>query len=191
MIILFFEDEDWSYAPTFYDQQTADLLLENLLKELPFKQHYVKVWNKTLPEPRLSSFHSQLSDGYEYANSKREVNRFARTLELIRKDVSKFLDIEFNGVLCNWYENGEKNIGWHSDSESGMDIHHIASISLGATRKFRLRSKETKEQFEYALPHGSLIYMHSDCQKKYKHCVPKEKKIIEGRLNLTFRVMKQ
>lgn len=186
--MLSFEDDDWTFIPEFYSKEDAISLYKRLVDELPFIQHSVEVWGKVYPERRLSSFHSKNGVGYKYSRSKREVNPFTLTLEKIRKDVSKFLGVEFDAVLCNFYRDGNDCIGWHSDSEKELQIDHIASLSFGATRKFRLKSNASLEEFQ--LESGSLIYMHHNCQTKYKHCVPVEKKVKDARINLTFRIMK-
>lgn len=96
--------------------------------------------------------------------------------------------IEFNGVHCNLYKNGQDYIGYHSDDESSM-APWIASLSFGATRQFVLQNKETKEKMCYMLESGSLLLMGPGCQQNWKHCVPKTKKVRSGRINLTFRVV--
>ncbi len=72
-------------------------------------------------------------------------------------------------------------------------VYPIASVSLGAERKFCLRHKEWKkredvEKVEYRLANGSLVVMRGDTQQYWKHAVPKMKKCKEGRINLTFRI---
>ncbi len=52
----------------------------------------------------------------------------------------------FNGALINWYENGEHYIGWHSDSEAQLVKNEpIYTISLGATRTFKIKGKNGKK----------------------------------------------
>jgi alkylated DNA repair dioxygenase AlkB len=95
----------------------------------------------------------------------------------------------FNGVLLNLYRNGLDTIGYHSDNEIDLTPNSvIASVSLGATRKFQLKSKRDKTQkIELDLPHGSLILMYGHCQHDWVHGVPRDKNVQEARINLTFR----
>ena len=65
----------------------------------------------------------------------------------------------------------------------------IASLSLGATRKFAFKHKESKEKREMWLEHGQLIVMHGETQKHWLHTILKSTRIQEPRINLTFRVM--
>ena len=63
----------------------------------------------------------------------------------------------------------------------------IASLSLGATRKFQIRKKTGGEITNYWLEHGSLLVMHPGCQESWKHQVPKTNSPVGQRVNLTFR----
>ena len=48
--------------------------------------------------------------------------------------------------LFNWYKNGSQKMGWHSDNESELGYNpQIASLSLGAERRFDLKHKKNKE----------------------------------------------
>ena len=78
-------------------------------------------------------------------------------------------------------------MGWHSDDEKGLDST-IVSISLGSQRRFCFRHKKQKElKKEYQLKHGSILIMKNNTQKEWKHSLPKQMKITEKRINLTFR----
>tara|TARA_B100000780_G_scaffold221487_1_gene160566 strand:- start:1959 stop:3473 length:1515 start_codon:yes stop_codon:yes gene_type:complete len=97
--------------------------------------------------------------------------------------------IEFNVCLLNMYENGQQAIGWHADREEIGRSTPIASISLGAARRFLIKSKtgSKNDSSEIKLEHGSLTIMENICQHEYLHSVPKEKNVTKGRINLTFR----
>ena len=92
----------------------------------------------------------------------------------------------YNAVLCNLYRNGNDSVGLHADAEPEMGPL-IASVSLGAERLFRLKRQNGAVAFAQRLPHGSLLIMAGRTQKNFKHEVPKEPKINEPRINLTFR----
>jgi alkylated DNA repair dioxygenase AlkB len=92
--------------------------------------------------------------------------------------------------LANYYVNGKKSIGYHSDNEEKGDIECIASISLGAERIFSFRSKATNSISRIKLSNGSLLVMDKGCQDNYDHCLVQDKSITNGRLNLTFRSFK-
>jgi alkylated DNA repair dioxygenase AlkB len=89
-------------------------------------------------------------------------------------------------VLCNLYRDGNDSVGLHADAEPEMGPV-IASVSLGAERLFRLKRKGGTVAFWQRLPHGSLFIMAGNTQKTFRHEVPKERGVIQSRLNLTFR----
>ena len=80
-------------------------------------------------------------------------------------------------------------MGWHSDDEIELgDAPTIASLSLGASRRFLLRNKRDHSfQQTFELNHGSLLIMAGETQQYWQHCVPKTRKVTEPRINLTFR----
>jgi alkylated DNA repair dioxygenase AlkB len=185
-----------TYYPTFLEnpQEWFSKLQEEL--EPFLGQHTILVYNKELPEPRLGAFFSHDgSSGYTYSKRRRPTYKVqdCPTLERMRQLVSEKLGVEFNSCLCNWYRNGKDCIGWHSDDEKDLKTSDIASVSLGAVRDFYMRPKGTTRgrSHEYKLASGSLFYMFGDCQKRYQHTVPKRAKVIEPRLNITFRVKKK
>ena len=99
---------------------------------------------------------------------------------------------KFNVCLVNSYDNGKDYIGWHADNEEKGSTYCIASISLGAVRKFSFlyRNKELggePERISVDLGHGSLLLMKHPCQDKYLHALLSDKKIKTKRINLTFR----
>ena len=101
----------------------------------------------------------------------------------------------FNAVFLNWYDDGEHYIGWHSDDETQLFKNErgetlVFSISLGQERLFKIRSKSSKETKEVKLANKSCLLMGGLCQTNYKHCVPKQKRVTRGRINLTFRIFK-
>lgn len=100
-----------------------------------------------------------------------------------------FTGERFNAALVNLYVNGSHSVGWHADDEPGVGSV-IASVSLGATRTFRLRrNADTSDQIAVELVDGSLLVMAGDTQREWKHSLPKRKNVREPRINVTFRQM--
>jgi alkylated DNA repair dioxygenase AlkB len=82
-------------------------------------------------------------------------------------------------------------MGWHSDDEKELGKNPIiASLSLGAVRNFQLKHKtDSALKYALALEHGSLLIMKGSTQEFWKHQLPKTKKEISPRINLTFRTI--
>jgi alkylated DNA repair dioxygenase AlkB len=94
----------------------------------------------------------------------------------------------FNSVLANLYRDGRDSVGWHSDDEPALGAEPvIASVSLGVARMFYMKHKSEKADWKILLTRGSLLLMKSATQRYWKHALPKDKKIQEPRINLTFR----
>uniref|UniRef100_K3WHX5 Fe2OG dioxygenase domain-containing protein n=1 Tax=Globisporangium ultimum (strain ATCC 200006 / CBS 805.95 / DAOM BR144) TaxID=431595 RepID=K3WHX5_GLOUD len=104
-----------------------------------------------------------------------------------------------NGVLLNWYADGDHYIGPHSDSVGALYKHSpVFSLSLGATRRFVFTAKTGKsstandrngavQRLELALQSGDLIVMGGMTQQTHKHALPKMKNCIEKRVSITLR----
>lgn len=108
------------------------------------------------------------------------------------EDYTKF---SYDYVLVHIYTSGKASIAWHNDKEALNSA--VTSVSLGATRKFRLKElgRRVGWDVEISLENGDLLWMHGpdtdtgrpSCQRVYCHTVPVEKNINEPRINLTFR----
>ncbi|MFZ0510672.1 MAG: alpha-ketoglutarate-dependent dioxygenase AlkB [Candidatus Nitrosopolaris sp.] len=104
--------------------------------------------------------------------------------------VEKLTETKFNSCLLNLYHNGNEGIAWHSDDEKSLEKNStIASLSLGAERKFSFKHKQTKQTISLVLEHGSLLIMKDATQTNWLHSLPKSKKITGPRINLIFRTM--
>jgi len=87
------------------------------------------------------------------------------------------------------YRDGTDSNGWHSDDEKELGTDPIiASVSLGAIRKFQLRHKKDKTlRHTLELENGSLLVMKGNTQHCWQHQIPKTKQVTQPRINLTFR----
>ena len=114
---------------------------------------------------------------------------WTRTIAKLRDDLAALVGVRFNSVLANLYRDGRDSVGWHSDDEPELGATPvIASLSFGATRTFRLRSRATRESaLSIELAHGSLLVMAGDTQRLYQHALPKRAGVMRPRINLTFR----
>jgi alkylated DNA repair dioxygenase AlkB len=100
--------------------------------------------------------------------------------------------VSFNAVLLNAYRSGADGMGWHRDNEpelGGQPV--IASVSLGAVRRFSIRTYGEKKRWDISLEPGSLLWMYGESQTIFEHSVPKTAKQVEPRINLTFRLVYQ
>jgi len=87
-----------------------------------------------------------------------------------------------NFVLINFYRNGGDYMGWHADDERGL-ADRVASVSLGATRRFLLRPPGRNRSLGLDLEPGSLLLLDGSV----RHSLPRTRKPVGERVNLTFR----
>jgi alkylated DNA repair dioxygenase AlkB len=173
--------------PDFIDHESADSVFEQLRDTTPWEEQHLAMFGDIVAEPRLSSWHS---DGipYAYSGVTRTPRPFTPLLRQLGDRCTDFCGAPFNSVLVNHYRNGDDHLGWHSDNEivNGPEPV-IASVSLGAERRFDFRHNETSRVVKVLLPHGSLLVMSGLSQKCWQHRIAKESGSVGARINLTFR----
>lgn len=109
-------------------------------------------------------------------------------LAKIMEDVKRNTGLIFNAILVNEYTNGNDYISAHSDDERGLRCKDVVGMSLGATRKFRIRHKLSKKiAMDIDMGHGDVVWMKPQFQKLYTHEIPVQKKVKNARISLTFR----
>lgn len=166
----------------------ADGLQRSLQSEVPFEARAIKLFGREVMQPRLVAWVGDPSAVYTYSGVRHEPLPWTPTLRALRDDLEARTGLAFNGVLCNLYRDGRDSMALHSDSEPELGPDPIvASLSLGATRRFQLRHRTDDHKLELASTHGSLLLMRGTTQRFYRHAVPKEPAITAPRINLTFR----
>ncbi len=160
---------------------------------LPYYQGQIKMYGKTVKEPRLKVIYGLDNNLYKYSGSATQKLPFPPELEVLRAALSKFCDTNFDSLLINYYPDGNSSIGMHSDKEVIADSL-IVSISLGAVRKFKISCTKyapiQHQDVEIELPHGSIFIMGRNFQRCYKHGIDKDPSVRDPRYNLTYRVTK-
>lgn len=174
--------------PWVLGDDDAGGVFSRLMQEVAWESRTITVFGKRHPEPRLSAWYGDDGARYSYSGIDLEPSAWTPTLTRLRALCEQVSGASYNSVLCNLYRDGNDKMGWHSDDEPALGAEPtIASLSVGATRRFRLRHRGTREVVECALDTGSLLVMSGLSQKCWMHEVPRQKKIVEPRINLTFR----
>lgn len=178
--------------PDFLGVAEADVLLERSLA-LDWQQNRIRMFNRWIPLPRLEIMFGDSADyRYLYSGSVELVARSweeAPFLRELRDRLEVFTGYRYQLAFGNQYRSGRDHMGYHSDDEPSLGVKPaIASISLGATRVFKLRSRFGKAKpVSYELTHGSLVVMEPGCQEAYQHAVMKTARDVGVRVNWTFR----
>ena len=177
-----------SYDPDWLDPAAASTLFGALRDGLPWERHRITVYGRNLEAPRLSCWIGDEDAAYTYSGTRFQPNPWPAALLPVRQRLANELDGAFNSVLANRYRDGRDCMGWHSDNEASLGPKPvIASVSLGASRRFVLKHRQGAPKIELALPHGSLLVMAGETQTHYQHALPRTAKPVGERINLTFR----
>lgn len=136
-------------------------------------------------QPRLTATYGDEGVTYRYSGTINVALPWTPTLLEIRKKIEA-VQGRYNYCLLNRYRSGQDSMGMHADDELEMG-NVIGSLSLGATRTFRIKHNKTKETMSFPVGHGTLIIMAGTMQQFWKHEIPKTKQPVEERINLTYR----
>ena len=180
-----------TYISDFLSPEIANRYFQIFLKELNWQQHDITIFGKRIPQPRLTALYAINDLSYSYSNLTLIPKKFTPELLEIQQKLKIHTGEDFTHCLANFYRDGNDSMGWHSDDEKALGKDPvIASVSLGGERNFQLKHKNIKdERFKLDLEHGSLLLMSGSTQHFWKHQLPKTKKQVAPRINLTFRTI--
>ncbi|TAM15681.1 MAG: alpha-ketoglutarate-dependent dioxygenase AlkB [Rhodanobacter sp.] len=173
----------------------ADALMDRLLADIPWESHRLRLFGREVASPRLSCWIGDPGATYTYSGSRFEPRAWPAALAALRERIEQACGGHFDSVLANLYRDGNDSMGWHSDDEPELGPQPlVASLSLGAERRFRFRRRRARgeptrpgDTLKLLLPHGSLLRMAGDTQRLYRHDLPKMRTVVAPRINLTFR----
>jgi alkylated DNA repair dioxygenase AlkB len=188
--IVLARDGTVTYEPGFLDAEAADRVYAALAEEAAWKQESIVMFGRRVPLPRLTAWHGEPEAVYGYSGLRNVPQPWTPQLSALRERLADRLGVRFNSVLLNWYRGGGDAMGWHADDEPELGREpSIASLSLGATRTFELEHRTDRERIAVPLEHGSLLVMAGQTQHRWRHRVPKQRRVEGGRINLTFRTV--
>lgn len=212
-IVIDIPDGRLYYAPAYFDVAFSDQTLQDLLAcdgidalhhdwhdtdlsnvdftHIQWQQDSVRMFGKTHDLPRLSAWYGDDDRPYTYSGITLQPKPWNDLLIKLRDALLPVCKRRFNSVLLNWYRTGSDHISWHTDAEPELGQHPlIASVNFGATRRFLLRRcDDHRDKLEIPLHHGSVLVMAGALQHHWQHSVPKQKKVKDNRVNLTFRTI--
>ncbi len=166
-------------------------LFQSLLHDVPWQQHVLKVYGRSIAAPRLSAWYGDPGASYSYSGVRLEPLSWTPSLLEIKSVVEALAATTFNSALLNLYRDGRDSVGWHSDAEPELGRNPvIASLSLGAVRRFMFRHKKRAMRISLDLEPGSVLLMRGPTQHYWRHQLPKTRKLVGKRINLTFRIIR-
>jgi alkylated DNA repair dioxygenase AlkB len=174
------------------NQEQSDKYLRYFLENLAWENDEVFLHGKYFKTDRKIAWYGDAEFGYQYSGTIKQAKVWNAGLFRLKEFIEQQVGHTFNSCLANLYENGTQGMSWHSDNEKALMPHGayetvIASLSFGASRKFSFKHKTKDLKIETLLHSGQLIVMRGMTQKYWKHALMKSSKIVEPRINLTFR----
>jgi alkylated DNA repair dioxygenase AlkB len=175
--------------PAAFDANGASDLFDELRRQIDWRQEEILMFGRRVPVPRRVAWHGDPGASYTYSGTEHQPLPWTLTLERVRARVAGLTGVDFNAVLLNLYRDGRDGMGWHADDEPELGRNPvIASVSLGATRRFCLRHRRRRDlRVDVPLAHGSLLLMSGATQHHWVHALPKTAAAVGERINLTFR----
>ncbi|WP_411872043.1 alpha-ketoglutarate-dependent dioxygenase AlkB family protein [Vulcanococcus limneticus] len=175
--------------------EDADRWLALLLEQVPWKQDQITLFGRTHPLPRLTCWMGDPGCHYTYSGVRNPIEAWSPAVQELKDRVETAVGCRFNSLLLNLYRNGDDKLDWHADDEPELAAEApIASLSLGASRCFRLKPRRAGEERETPLSlelgHGDLLVMDPPTQRHWLHQVPARRRVQKPRVNLTFRVIR-
>lgn len=171
-----------------FSADERDALFQTLSRDISWERHVITLYGRPVAVPRLSAWYGDPGAVYRYSGIRLEPLPWTPPLQAIKDKVETLAAARFNSALLNLYRDGQDSVGWHSDDESELGRDPvIASVSFGATRRFILRHKKRRLQWDMELANGSVLIMAGATQHHWRHQLPKTRQPVGPRINLTFR----
>lgn len=168
----------------------AERYFDALLANVPWKNDEAVIFGKRIIMARQVAWYGDSDYSYAYSGTTKRALLWNAELFTLKGIVERISGSRFNSCLLNLYHDGSEGMAWHSDDEKSLGNNTaIASLSLGAARKFSFKHKRTLETVSLILEDGSLLVMRDATQTHWLHRLPKSKKVTAPRINLTFRTI--
>ena len=179
-----------NYYGRILNSDQANDYYHRLLTTVAWQHDEVVIFGKRIVTRRKVAWYGNRDYSYTYSHTTKQALAWTSELRELKAMVEERAQCSFNSCLLNLYHSGEEGMGWHSDDERALgDDSTIASLSLGAERKFSFKHKQDKRTVSLPLEHGSLLVMKGPTQGCWQHALPKTKKVRHPRINLTFRTI--
>lgn len=172
------------------NRQECNFYYQKLWDEIPWENDQAIVFGKHYITKRKVAWFGDKEYNYTYSGVTKQAHVWTQELLELKSLVEKLSGTTYNSCLLNLYHDGSEGMAWHSDGEKTLlEKGTIASLTLGAERKFSFKHKETKQRVDIILKNGSLLLMKGETQKNWLHRLPPTKKVHSPRINLTFRTI--
>lgn len=179
-----------NYHGVVLNKSQSDFYYQQLLDKINWKNDEAIIFGKKIITKRKVAWYGESEYSYTYSKVTKTANIWIKELLELKEIIEKESNETYNSCLLNLYHSGEEGMAYHSDGEKMLRKNGaIASLSLGAERKFSFKHKENKQRIDIVLERGSLLVMKAGTQTNWLHRLPPTKKVNSPRINLTFRTI--
>ena len=179
-----------NYHGIILDKKQCEFYYQKLMATINFKNDEAIIFGKKIRTKRKVAWYGESEYSYTYSKITKTANIFTKELLELKEIVEQESGETYNSCLLNLYHSGDEGMAYHSDGEKMLKKNGaIASLSLGADRKFSFKHKENKQRIDIILEKGSLLVMKKGTQTNWLHRLPPTKKVNSPRINLTFRTI--
>lgn len=179
-----------NYHGLILDKKQCAFFYQKLMETIQFKNDEAIIFGKKIITKRKVAWYGESEYSYTYSKVTKTANIFTKELLELKNIVEMETGETFNSCLLNLYHSGAEGMAYHSDGEKMLKKDGaIASLSLGAERKFSFKHKKNKQRIDVVLENGSLLVMKKGTQTNWLHRLPPTKKVHSPRINLTFRTI--
>jgi alkylated DNA repair dioxygenase AlkB len=183
-------DGQVDYYGAIMGAEEARTYMDGLMRSIEWRNDEAVIFGRHIITKRKVAWYGDGDYSYKYSGVVRQALSWTPALEELRRLVERLTGVHYNSCLLNLYHNGDEGMAWHSDDEKELEPGGaIASLSFGAERRFLLRHKQSRQMVEVLLAPGSLLVMRGATQDCWLHSLPKMKRVLRPRVNLTFRTM--
>jgi len=166
----------------------ARRFFDALVATIPWQHDEAVLFGRRIVTARKVAWFGERRFSYAYSGTTKQALPWTTELRELKRLVEHHSGAAFNSCLLNLYHHGGEGMGWHSDDEKALVRHApIASLSLGAERRFCFKHKHLALTAGLTLENGSLLVMAGQTQTYWLHSLPKARRIADPRINLTFR----
>lgn len=182
-----------SFVQSFFGPVDADRLLPQIIATTPWRQDEIKIFGRMILQPRLTAWLGDPGASYRYSGLTMTPGPWTPVIHALKTAVESHTKGTFNSALINRYRTGMDSMGWHRDNEPELGpTPLIVSLSLGGNRLFKIRHYRNKSlTADIQLEDGDLLIMSGAMQSHWEHSLPKTRRPVSERINITFRSVKK
>jgi alkylated DNA repair dioxygenase AlkB len=159
-------ERTWLSADAWFDYAPGWLsghepLFQRLATEVRFRQEERTMYERIVAVPRLVAVLPRDGD-------------VPPVIEAARRALSQRYSEEFTRVSLGYYRSGRESVAWHGDYVARrLPNALVATLSVGAPRRFLLRPTGGGKSLALSLGWGDLMVMGGSCQRTFQHSIPK------------------